>query len=59
MNTISAASQLGGDVTVLLAGGDVASAATEVAAVKGVSKVLTAQKDIYVGLLPGKGASKV
>ncbi len=46
-NTITAASQIGGDVTVLVAGQDCAAVGEQAAAVAGVSKVLVADNAVY------------
>lgn len=47
LNAITAASQVGGDIHVLVAGSGAASVATEAAAVVGVTKVLHADADQY------------
>ena len=52
-NTISAAKTLGGDVSVVVAGGGIGDIAKEIAELNGVSKVLVAENDAYNGLLPG------
>ena len=52
-NTISAAKTLGGDVSVVVAGGGIGDIANEIAELNGVSKVLVAENDAYNGLLPG------
>lgn len=46
-NTITAASQIGGDVTVLVAGQDCAAVGEQAAAVAGVDKVLVADNAVY------------
>jgi electron transfer flavoprotein alpha subunit len=46
-NTVTAASQIGGDVVVLVAGHDCGAVAEEAAAVAGVSKVLVADNAVY------------
>jgi electron transfer flavoprotein alpha subunit len=46
-NTVTAASQIGGDVVVLVAGHDCGAVAEEAAAVAGVSKVLVADNAAY------------
>ncbi|XP_065200928.1 electron transfer flavoprotein subunit alpha, mitochondrial [Planococcus citri] len=51
-NAITAASKLGNEVTVLVAGESTSSVAEQVSKVKGVSKVLTAEAAEYKGLLP-------
>lgn len=51
LNTISAASQLGGDITVLLAGFNCADAASAAAAVAGVSKVIQVDDALYEHVL--------
>ncbi len=50
-NTITAATQLGGDVTVLIAGHQCAEAGAAAAQVKGVAKVLVADAPHYEGWL--------
>nr|XP_039272124.1 electron transfer flavoprotein subunit alpha, mitochondrial-like isoform X1 [Styela clava] len=52
LNTITAASKLGGDVNCLLAGKSCAKAAKELSEVKGVSKILVAENDAFSGFLP-------
>jgi len=47
LNAITAATQIGGDVHVLVAGSGISAVATEAAAVAGVSKVLHADADQY------------
>lgn len=47
LNTITAASQIGGDVHVLVAGSGASEVATQAAAVSGVAKVLHADADHY------------
>ncbi|MFT4630177.1 MAG: electron transfer flavoprotein alpha subunit [Dinoroseobacter sp.] len=47
LNTITAASQIGGDVHVLVAGSGAGEVATQAAAVSGVAKVLHADADHY------------
>lgn len=51
LNTITAASKLG-DVACLVAGDQCGSVAEEVSKVKGVSKVLLADSDVFKGMLP-------
>lgn len=53
LNAISAAQAVGGEVTALVAGGQVAEVAQEMASVRGVGKVLVAQDPAYDGFLPG------
>ena len=54
LNTISAASQLKTDsITCLLTGQSCGGAASELAKVSGVSKVLVAEADVLKGSLPG------
>ena len=48
-NTVAAAQKLGGEIHVLVAGHDCAAAATAVAAIAGVSKVLVADAAPYAG----------
>jgi electron transfer flavoprotein alpha subunit len=50
-NTITAATKLGGDVTVLIAGHQCAAAGATAAKVKGVAKVLVADAQLYEGWL--------
>uniref|UniRef100_A0A4W3HK29 Electron transfer flavoprotein subunit alpha n=1 Tax=Callorhinchus milii TaxID=7868 RepID=A0A4W3HK29_CALMI len=52
LNAITAAKQLGGEVTCLVAGTDCAKVAEEISKVQGVKKVLIAQNDIFKGFLP-------
>ncbi|GAA3979083.1 electron transfer flavoprotein subunit alpha/FixB family protein [Allohahella marinimesophila] len=47
LNVIAAAQQIGGDITVLIAGKDCSGAAEEAAKAQGVSKVLKADADVY------------
>jgi len=47
LNTVAAASAIGGDVHVLVAGSDCSAAATEAAAIAGVAKVLVADNAAY------------
>lgn len=51
LNTITAASQIGGDVHVLVAGSGCAAVADEAAKVAGVSKVLLADNAVYANQL--------
>ena len=53
LNAISAAQAVGGEVTALVAGGQVAEVAQQMASVRGVGKVLVAQDPAYDGFLPG------
>ncbi|XP_003386426.1 PREDICTED: probable electron transfer flavoprotein subunit alpha, mitochondrial [Amphimedon queenslandica] len=50
-NSIGAAKQLGGDVTVLVAGKDCSNVSKQLAQAEGVSKLLVAQNDIFDGFL--------
>lgn len=52
MNALTAASQLGGSVTALIAGDAPESVAKQVASLNGVSKVLTAKDAAYANNLP-------
>ncbi|XP_063053778.1 electron transfer flavoprotein subunit alpha, mitochondrial [Engraulis encrasicolus] len=52
LNTITAASKLGGEVACLVAGTNCAKVVEELSKVKGVGKVLVAQNDAYKGALP-------
>jgi len=47
LNTVAAATQMGGDVNVLVAGSGAGDVATQAAAISGVSKVLHADADHY------------
>lgn len=47
LNTVAAASAIGGDIHILVAGSDCAAAAEEAAKVSGVSKVLVADNAVY------------
>jgi len=58
-NTITAAGQLGGDITVLIAGQGCADAGATAAKVKGVSKVLVADAAQYSGALAENMAALV
>ncbi len=51
-SAISAAKQLGGDITVLVCGTDCSKVAGEVAKAEGVGKVLVAQDEGFKGNLP-------
>ena len=51
-NAISAAKQVGGDITALVAGDTCTKVAEEMAKAEGVSKLLVAQHGGYKGLLP-------
>ena len=51
-NAISAAKQLGGDITALVAGDNCTKVAEEMAKAEGVTKLLVAQHGGYKGLLP-------
>ena len=53
-NTITAATKLGGDVTVLIAGHKCADAGATVAKVQGVTKVLVADSAEYAHALPAR-----
>lgn len=53
LNAVSAAQAVGGEVTALVAGGQVAEVAQQMASVGGVGKVLVAQDPAYDGFLPG------
>lgn len=52
LNSATAASKLGGDVIGLVAGSGCSGAADQLSKVKGVSKVLLAEGDIFKGALP-------
>lgn len=52
LHSITAAKQLGGDVTCLVAGTNCSPAVEAIAKVDGVNKVLIAQHDLYKGFLP-------
>ncbi|UYV78413.1 hypothetical protein LAZ67_16001275 [Cordylochernes scorpioides] len=51
LNTITAAKQLGGDLTCLVAGKDVSGVAAELSKAAGVKKILIADADVYKGHL--------
>ncbi|XP_064391224.1 electron transfer flavoprotein subunit alpha, mitochondrial-like [Halichondria panicea] len=51
-NTLSAAKEIGGDVTALLVGEDCSKVASELTKAEGVSKVLVAQSSGFKGFLP-------
>lgn len=52
LNTITAASKIGGDVTCLVAGTQCSKVAEQVSKIPGVSKVLLADNDAFKGFLP-------
>ncbi|ESP04110.1 hypothetical protein LOTGIDRAFT_224100 [Lottia gigantea] len=52
LNTVSAASKLGGEISCLVAGSQCAKVAEEVSKIKGVNKVLLADSDAFKGFLP-------
>jgi len=52
LNTVTAAKQLGGDISCLVAGTNCAPAVEAISKVEGVGKVLVAQNDAYKGFLP-------
>ncbi|XP_076800297.1 electron transfer flavoprotein subunit alpha, mitochondrial-like [Clavelina lepadiformis] len=52
LNAVTAASQLGGEVSCLLAGASCSKATEELQKVKGVSKVIVAEGPGYQGLMP-------
>lgn len=52
LSAVTAAQQIGGDITCLVAGTNVASVVEEVSKINGVSKILVAQDDVYKGFLP-------
>lgn len=52
LNTVTAAKQLGGDITCLVAGTNCTPAVEAIAKVEGIGKVLVAQNDVYKGFLP-------
>jgi len=52
LSAVTAAKQLGGEVTCLVAGTNCGSVASEVSKIDGVSKILVAQSDSYKGFLP-------
>jgi len=47
LNTVAAAKAIGGDITVLVAGGNCAAAAQAASAIEGVAKVLVADNAVY------------
>lgn len=51
-NTITAAKQLGGDVTALVCGSDCSKVVSELSKAEGVTKLLVSQDDAYKGFLP-------
>jgi electron transfer flavoprotein alpha subunit len=51
-SAISAAKQLGGDITALVCGPDCSKVATELAKAEGVGKLLVAQDSGFKGFLP-------
>ncbi|XP_030433283.1 electron transfer flavoprotein subunit alpha, mitochondrial isoform X4 [Gopherus evgoodei] len=52
LNAITAAKQLGGEVSCLVAGTNCDKVAEELSKVQGIAKVLVAQHDVYKGFLP-------
>lgn len=52
LSAVTAAQQIGGDITCLVAGTNVASVVEEVSKINGISKILVAQDDVYKGFLP-------
>jgi len=52
LKTVTAARQLGGDVTALVLGSDCSKAAVHAASIDGVNKVLSADNAAFKGLLP-------
>jgi len=58
-NTITAASKIGGDLTVLIAGQGCAEAGAAAAKVKGVAKVLVADAPHYAGALAENKSSDI
>lgn len=52
LNTVTAASKLGGDITCLVAGNQCGKVAEEVSKISGVSKVLLADNAVFSGSLP-------
>jgi electron transfer flavoprotein alpha subunit len=59
LNTVTAASKLGGDVHVLVAGAGSSGAATAAAAIGGVGKVLHAESDVFAHGLAENVAAQV
>jgi len=52
LHSVTAAKQLGGDVTCLVAGTNCGPAVESISKIEGVNKVLVAQHDLYKGFLP-------
>jgi len=52
LNTVTAATQLGGDVSCLVVGSQCAKVAEEVSKINGISKVLLADNEAFKGFLP-------
>ncbi|XP_005091396.1 electron transfer flavoprotein subunit alpha, mitochondrial [Aplysia californica] len=52
LNAVTAATKLGGEVSCLVLGSQCAKVAEEVSQIKGVSKVLLADSDVFKGFLP-------
>jgi len=52
LHSVTAAKQLGGDVTCLIAGSNCGPAVEAISKMDGVNKVLVAQHDLYKGFLP-------
>ena len=59
LNTVTAASQIGGDIHVLVAGAGCAAAAEAAAKINGVAKVLVADDTVYAHQLPENVATLV
>lgn len=59
LNTLGAAAQMGGDITILVAGSECAAAGQAAAAIAGVSKVLVADSPLYGGQLAENVAALV
>jgi len=54
LHAVTAAKQLGGDITCLVVGSKCADVATEVAAIGGIGKILVAENAAFDGFLPEK-----
>lgn len=52
LSAITAAKKIGGDISVLVAGNNIADVAQQVSKISGVTKVLTIENDALKGLLP-------
>ena len=52
LNTVAAASEIGGDIEILIAGNECEDVANQAAKIPGVQKILLADKPAYANFLP-------